>query len=101
MPESQRNEKIDLVLAHQEAIEKKLEEYNRSLYGDPATGYEGLQSDVKQLKKAIETMIKDQQLQAAEKRGMKRLIGYTGITSAATLITLLLMIWQAGVFGGG
>lgn len=91
-------------------LESKVAQHELVLRGDPAIGLTSLrlhlEGQVKDLKEEItgqrnliDGLVQERRDELAEKRGMKRLIRYTGITSFATLLTLFALIWNN--VGGG
>lgn len=122
MSESRENDPVVRSLEERIAANKqRLDEIFRALYGYSDLGQKGFKKETEErleglareigrareenerTRELCETLQQERRDELAEKRGMKRVIGYTGITSVMTLltmITLLITIWQSGVFGG-
>jgi hypothetical protein len=95
------------------ANEDRIEDLMRALYGHPALGQRGfrqeiegeiatLRGDVHATKQLCEDLRQERRDELAERRGIKRVLGYSGATNLLTLLTLvslIIMLWQ-GVFGG-
>ncbi len=91
----------------------RIEDLMRALYGHPELGQEGFRSEIKAEIAAIridvvasrqlcEDLRQERRDELAERRGMKRFMGYVGVSSFTTLLTLVglvIAIWQ-GAFGG-
>lgn len=94
-------------------LEGRLEDLTRALYGYPALGQSGfreemerrvqeLSEEVAATKTICEDLRMERRDELAERRGIKRVIGYTGITSVLTLLTLLALIisiWRGAGIG--
>lgn len=94
-------------------FERRLDELVRALYGHPSLGQKGfreeiekavvkLEGEITTAKELCEGLVRQDEQKAAEQRGRDRVIGYTGVTSLLTLLTvvgLLVAIWN-GIGGG-
>lgn len=97
-----------------ERLERRVEELVKALYGDPTWGRQGfreemerriarLDEDIRNTKRLCDDLQQQRENELAERRGVKRVLGWTGVTNLLTLITLaslLIVIYQSGVFGG-
>ena len=81
-------------------LEDNIENLTRAIYGyaplsqrgfrdEVQTAISELREEVVVVRNMSETLRRERAEEAAERRGMKRLIGYTGITSLLTLLTLV------------
>ncbi len=91
-----------------DSFDRQLEELVRAIYGYPSLGQKGfreeiemraqrLEADIEKTTELCENLVAQRREEAAERRGMKRLVGYTGATSGLTLLTLvglLISIWN-------
>ena len=85
----------------------------RALYGHPELGQVGFRNEIKEqvrdLREEIqstrtlcEDLRQERRDELSERKGLRKAVGYTGVTNFLTLFTLLGLIfalWQ-GVFGG-
>lgn len=101
-------------------LERKHEEVRRSIWGYPDLGQEGFQAEIREgikeiraeqrrmleeeirpLKAKVDDEAQKSRDKESEARGVKRVVGYTGVSSILTLLTLVALvvaIWQ-GVAG--
>jgi hypothetical protein len=84
----------------------------RALYGYPELGQEGFRQEIKReleevkgetrtTKKLCEDLRQERRDELSERRGLRKAVGYTGITNFVTLVMLVGLIfalWQ-GIFG--
>lgn len=109
--EQAQDEAIKQLNTTLDKLYKKLESLLKSIYGDPDVQAEGfkrslegrltdLEKEIHETALSCQALVRSQEIATAERRGMSNLIKYTGVTSAATLVTLILVIYQSGVLGG-
>jgi hypothetical protein len=84
----------------------------RALYGYPELGQEGFRHEMKReleevkdatrtTKKLCEDLRQERRDELSERRGLRKAVGYTGITNLltlATLVGLIVALWN-GIFG--
>ena len=110
--------RIEGLEAKLHALEARHEDVKRALYGYPELGQQGfrdemdrqiqeLRAELRETRNLCEDLQRDRQEELAERRGkdkfIARSLGFTGITSLATLISiigLVITIWKSGIFGG-
>jgi hypothetical protein len=92
--------------------EDRIKELTRALYGYPELGQRGFREemerqlelirvDVSTAKQMCEDLRQERRDELSERRGLRKAVGYTGITNFVTLlmlIGLILSLWQ-GIFG--
>lgn len=87
-------------------LEKKLQDHERILRGDASIGFVGLKehitTQVTELKEEIKAqrgvldgLEQEKRSERDQKAGMKRLVGYSGVTNLATFITLAILLYQS------
>jgi hypothetical protein len=99
----------------QEQIQRnddRLKELTKALYGYPELGQRGfrqeietqlelLKTEVSLAKQMCEDLRQERRDELSERRGLRKAVGYTGITNLLTLLTLvglILALWN-GIFG--
>jgi hypothetical protein len=92
--------------------EDRLKELTRALYGYPELGQRGFREEMERQLEVVKTEVgatremcedlrQERRDELSERRGLRKAVGYTGITNFVTLIMLIgliLALWR-GIFG--